>query len=167
MSHSRGDKTRQRCWHQHFSVSWYLNISIRDRVRSTYRGSHLAILRYWYYWWPGCRTHILCLLAEVFPTSLTGAYCPSLNPVPWRRCPHMWPLAKCLSAETRRWPHLIPSSRSPPKHAPPLSQLRLAPQSSHGVQRPWIDGVVKGSGPLHLPSDFLLCMWTWPFDFRS
>lgn len=140
---------------------------IRDRVRSSYRGSHLAILRYWHRQWLGCRTQILCLLAEVFPTSLMGAYCPALNTVPWRRCPHMWPFAKCLSAETRLWPHPIPSSRSPPKHAPPLSQLRLAPQSSHGVQRPWTDGVVKGSGPLHLPSDFLLCMWTWPFDFRS
>ena len=112
MSHSRGDKTRQRCWHQHFSVSWYLNISIRDRVRSSYRGSHLAILRYWYHRWPGCRTHILCLLAEVFPTSLRGVYCASLNPVPWRRCPHMWPLAKCLSAETRLWPHPIPAEVS-------------------------------------------------------
>lgn len=94
---------------------------IRDRVRSSYRGSHLATLRSWHHQWLWCRTQILCLLAEVFPTSLMGAYCPALNTVPWRRCPHMWPLAKCLSAETRLWPHPIPSSGILPKHAPPLS----------------------------------------------
>lgn len=112
---------------------------------SSYRGSHLAILRYWHRQWLGCRTQILCLLAEVFPTESDGSIlATALNTVPWRRCPHNFDLLPSV-CQLRHGCDLIPSPQAGPHPSMPLLSLSwgAAPQSSHGVQRPWTNRVVR------------------------
>lgn len=150
-------------------VSEYLNISINDCVKSGHHGSHHAVLRCWHQQGLGYRVQVLCHLPGVFLASLIGADHSVLNTMPWRRNPQMWFL---LSIRPLTFGcNLIPFPQVPSHVHCVLRFLSLSwgqlLRAAMGCRGLGLMRQQKLLLPPHLPSYFLLSVWTWPFDFRS
>lgn len=159
MSHDIVQRWQDQTKMQHCCcVSEYLNISINDCMKSGHHGSHHAVLRCWHQQGLGSGVQGPGPLSFAWslPSKSDGSrsFCVKHNALEEKSSDVI--SAKHPSPDIWLQPHPFPSGPLPCTLCPPfsLSSLRSAPQSSHGMQRPWVDEAAKASAPPSSPFVF-------------